>query len=211
MAKLNVPITKTAYLNLKRELSFAEEGFTLLEQKREILVLELIRLLHNVGRVQREVVEKLERAFAALRRAMLEMGAFALKKQALHAVYNHEIQIEEHRLMGINMPTTRGRHEEFQPKFSLAEGSAATDEVMRCFLDALKSIDALAQIQASVVRLARETKKTQRRVNALEKIFLPNFRETIDYIASTLEEREREALFVMKMVKERLSSDKTAR
>ena len=40
MAKLNIAPTKSNYLATKRQLAFAEEGYDLLEQKRQILILE---------------------------------------------------------------------------------------------------------------------------------------------------------------------------
>ncbi len=45
MAKLNVAPTKSSYLVLKRQLAFAEEGYDLLEQKRQILIFELMSRL----------------------------------------------------------------------------------------------------------------------------------------------------------------------
>ena len=64
----------------------------------------------------------------------------------------------------------------------------------------------MAELQNAVMRLARELRKTQRRCNALSKIFIPSYRETIDYISGTLEERERESLTILKMVRDRIGS-----
>ena len=55
MARLNIAPTKSNQLNLKRDLAMATEGFALLEQKREILVMELMRLLNQVKQVQGEL------------------------------------------------------------------------------------------------------------------------------------------------------------
>ena len=52
MARLNIAPTKSNQLNLTRDLAMATEGFALLEQKREILVMELMRLLNQVKQVQ---------------------------------------------------------------------------------------------------------------------------------------------------------------
>jgi len=56
------------------------------------------------------------------------------------------------------------------------------------------------------VRLAREIQKTIRRVNALEKIFIPDYQETLKYIQDSLEESDREAFFVLKLIKGRLEA-----
>ena len=52
---------------------------------------------------------------------------------------------------------------------------------------------------------ARELRKTQRRCNALSKIFLPTLQETIRYITNALEERERESFVILKMIRDSLA------
>ena len=56
----------------------------------------------------------------------------------------------------------------------------------------------------NVYRLAAEIHKTQRRVNALENIFIPEYEESVRYISTALEESEREEFFRRKMVKKKL-------
>jgi V/A-type H+-transporting ATPase subunit D len=64
----------------------------------------------------------------------------------------------------------------------------------------------LAELKVSVMRLAGEVKKTIRKVNALEKIAIPNLRDTVSFIENSLEEYERDMLTLMRIVKERLES-----
>jgi V/A-type H+-transporting ATPase subunit D len=59
----------------------------------------------------------------------------------------------------------------------------------------------LAELETSIWRLAVELRKTQRRVNALQHIFIPNYEETVVFIQSELEEREREEIFRLKRLK----------
>ena len=61
-----------------------------------------------------------------------------------------------------------------------------------------------------MLRLARELRKTQRRCNALSRIFMPEYEATIDYIAASLEEREREAFVNLRMIKQRQESEAEA-
>ena len=61
----------------------------------------------------------------------------------------------------------------------------------------------MASIRTIVWRLAEEVKKTQRRVNSLDKMVIPQTRETMKYIENSLEEKERENVFVLKALKRR--------
>ena len=80
MAKLNVAPTKSNFLSLKRQLAFAEEGYDLLEQKRQILIFEIMSRLNRVRDARTEASEALRRAFDALREAQLDTGSLALDR-----------------------------------------------------------------------------------------------------------------------------------
>ena len=54
-----------------------------------------------------------------------------------------------------------------------------------------------------ILVLSRELKKVQRKVNALEKIFIPQNDEARKYISDRLEEMEREEIFVKKLIKQK--------
>jgi V/A-type H+/Na+-transporting ATPase subunit D len=92
-------------------------------------------------------------------------------------------------------------------QFGIGGTSAQTDTAMRRFIEVLPLLAELAELENSVIRLARELRKTQRRCNALSKVFIPDYSETIDYILSNLEERERESFIIQKMIKDRLARE----
>ena len=48
MARVNLPPTKSNLRKIKDELTFAYEGFDLLEQKREILVIEIVNQINKI-------------------------------------------------------------------------------------------------------------------------------------------------------------------
>ena len=85
--------------------------------------------------------------------------------------------------------------------YSSLDSFADSDKVMVEFFNLLKLLTDLASIRTIVWRLANEVRKTQRRVNALDKMVIPQTRETKVYIESVLEERERENVFVLKALK----------
>lgn len=204
MAKLNVAPTKSNLLSLKRQLVFAEEGYDLLEQKRRILTFELMSRLARAQEVEREVAELLRRAYAALREATLDAGSENLDRAALGVGLEPELDLSGQHLMGMRIPRLTAHLPAAVAPFGVGGTSASTDVAVLRFGALLPKLAELAELQNAVLRLARELRKTQRRCNALSKIFIPTYRQTIVYIAGTLEERERESLTILKMIRDRL-------
>ena len=203
MAKLNVPPTRSSLLEISRNLEFTREGSELLEQKRQILVIELMSRIDAARELQEQVDKKMAEAYKELRRAALRAGSDALARTALAVALQHRLKLESRPLMGIRIPIVETHIEKPGLEMGMADSPAATDDVLKKFTEALEVIGQLAEVQTVVFRVARELKKTQRRVNALEKIFLPDYEETLAYIVDTLEERERESFIMMKMLKGR--------
>lgn len=206
MPKLNIAPTKSNLLSLKRQLTFAEEGYDLLEQKRQILIFELMSRLARAEEVERAVTEQLQLAHAALREATLDGGSDNLARAALGVKPGGEITLTGQHLMGLKIPRVAVQIPPAGVPFGVAGTPASTDVAMRRFVGLLPLLAELVELQNTVLRLARELRKTQRRCNALSKIFIPSYRETLAYIASSLEERERESLTILKLIRDRLAS-----
>jgi V/A-type H+-transporting ATPase subunit D len=207
--KLNVPPTRSSALDIARDLAFAEEGHDLLEQKRQILVLELMQYVEAAKREQAEADERLARAHAALREAAARIGSQAMARDGMAVPITKSVQVGENRVMGLSVPRVTAEQVEPAPSFSFAGGTLKADEAMVGFSQALEAIARLAQTQNAVFRLARELRKTQRRVNALSQVFIPDHRETLAYIDATLEERERDAFVIKRIIRDRLRRDQS--
>lgn len=205
MARLNIAPTKSNLLSLKQQLVFAEEGYDLLEQKRQILIFELMGRLTRAQQAEQEVAGLLRAAFAALRVATLESGSHNLERAALGVPRSHELILSGQHLMGMRIPKITAKISPAGAPFGVGGTSAGTDVAMLRFVELLPRLAELAELQNAVRRLSRELRKTQRRCNALSKIFIPTFRQTITYIGSTLEERERESLMILKLIRNRLA------
>jgi V/A-type H+-transporting ATPase subunit D len=205
MARLNIAPTKSNYLSMKRQLVFAEEGYDLLEQKRQILIFELMSRLGRVREVERKIAESLRRAHAAFREATLDIGSAALDRISLGAKQDSDLRLAGQHLMGLTIPHVMFRAGPPGIPFGVGGTSANTDVARHRFVELLPLLAELAELQNAVMQLARELRKTQRRCNALSKIFIPSYRETLTYISGTLEERERESLTILKIVRDRLA------
>ena len=208
MAKYDIPPTKSSLFAVKDQLSIAREGFELLEQKREILVTELMRMVEEVKLLEREMDKRLESAYGTLKRMFLGVGRQTAKEISTGIRFEYEVREKQGKLMGIPLPTLDFAMPKMDLKYSFMSTYSSCDKTMIEFFELLKLIARMAEIRTMVWRLAKEVRKTQRRVNALEKIVIPDVLETKNFIEGVLEEREREVFFVQKILKSRLLGER---
>lgn len=205
MALLDVPATKSALLALRRQLSFALEGYSLLDQKRELLLLEQSSRATLAARARGAASASLATAFSALREAQLSCGTRAVDRAALAPRCDHRVEVRCRKVMGLEVVEADATIEEPGARFGFLGTPAAADAAARAFAQALPLLADLAAQEASLARVARELQKTLRRCNALSKKVIPDCRQTIAFLAAALEERERESFVVLKRVRDRLA------
>ena len=204
----NLAPTKTNLLKIKDELKFARLGYDLLDQKRNILVLELLHIVDQSVEIQDQVEKALNRAYRTLEEAVLKMGKLKLTTLASAVNIESEIKITQRRVMGVQLPVVETGFKEHPPYYSPMGTSFRIDSSLINFKEALAVMGRLAELKISITRLARELRKTICKVNALEKIAIPDLDESVSYIQNRLEETERDMFVLMKMVKTRLENKK---
>ncbi len=201
MERLRVSATKSNLIRIKDELQFAREGKDLLSQKREVLVMEMLRLQDDVYKAREELEDLLRRAYDAFASAAMLEGFEALERIALAVPPSREVSVQERSVMGVVIPVVESPPVPRHPTYGLAKGSIETDRAVNLFLDVREKILEVAETETAIYRLAVETRKTIRRERALENLFIPQYRETVKYIEENLEEKERESFYQLKMVK----------
>lgn len=202
MPKLKVAPTRSNLLKTKESLKLAEEGYELLDQKREVLLMELMQIVHQLRDLEAQVIEKSAAAFAALESANLSMGEESLQWAALSVLREKSISLLHRSVMGtpiVNIELQKDPLYGFQA--SLEGTGPAIDNARRKFEELLEVIVQWSEVEVSVWRLVTEIRKTQRRVNALENIFIPDYKHTIKAIDEVLEESDREEFIRKKKVK----------
>lgn len=204
MPQLKVPPTKTNLLRAKESLRLAKEGYDLLNEKREVLLMELMGIVHDLKRTREEAEHKLREAYSALETALVTMGEEDTHRVISTSQRQIELQVVERSIMGVAIPTVTFNASDRAQEILLGETTSAFDQTREKFEELLPILVRWAQIEISVFRLATEIKKMQRRVKALENTFIPDYENTILTIEKILEEVEREEFFRKKMVKRRL-------
>jgi len=210
MPRINIPPTRSNLIRVKQDLQFAREGYEILDRKREVLTTELIRLAHDASVLQEGMWALQDKAYHALEKAKLSQGQEHVEWAALAAHKTVDVQLKFRGIMGVAIPVIEASGEPPEMSYSLGDTSVTLDEASAAFREVLIRIPELSRLMTAVFRLAGELRKTQRRVNALQNIFIPEYEETVSFIISTLEEREREETFRLKLLKTRQTRAKQA-
>ena len=207
MAREQIAPTKSNLLRIKERLATAEEGYDLLEQKREILVMELMQKIEQVKLLEKDMDACIETAYPALKRMLLVMGREKAEKLSRGIKYRFELEEKLVSCAGMKLPGLEVRLPEAELKYSPANSFAECDETVLEFFKLLRVLTELAAVRTIAWTLAREVRKTQRRVNALEKMVIPTARDTKTYIEAALEERERDSFFTSKLLKRKANRE----
>ena len=85
MSVNRVAPTKSNLLKISGNLAAIREGYDLLEQKREILVVELLGLIDRTAHAQENLERQLEQAYLALEEAAVRVGRRRLSQLAAGA------------------------------------------------------------------------------------------------------------------------------
>ncbi len=192
-----------ALLATRAHLSLAREGQALLEQKRDALLREVYREVGDVEADRGELDTAAAAAAAALTESQVGYGWEAVEAAAAVAG-RRSVRVTPSTVMGVPVPIVtqgaggsavgrRGR--------SVEAGGPAVELAAERFEAELAVAVRLATTEARLRRLAREIRRTSRRVNALRFRLVPALEAEVRALAFTLEEREREDRFRLRRVK----------
>jgi len=206
MSEIEFKPTRMELLAFKRRLKLAQRGLELLREKQDALIMEFFVTIQKYKKVRESIFPLLSDAYSTLANAEVEMGVLKLERIAegiFDAVY---VDIKTRNIMGVPVPVIEAKFKPIVRPYSLTDTSVYLETVSEKFSQLLPLVIQLAEIGATLTRLAEEIKKIRRRVNALENIIIPKLNAIINYIELYLEEREREDIFRFKRIKKRLAS-----
>ncbi len=195
------PPTRAVLLEARRSLATAREGYDLLDRKRQALINDALETLANSEDASRGLDEQFAAAYAALARARMAAGVEGVEWTALSTARRARVDITERSVMGVAVPTIRPEVPGFGLLYSLGDTTAGVDAAVERFRALFGLVCRAAELETAVWRLAREIRRTQRRVNALKNIIIPRYETIVAEVERVLEEREREDFYRAKAVK----------
>ena len=196
---LRVPPTKSALLMLRRQVDFLEEGYNLLDRKRELLTRLVYERLSRYRELRRSVEKALKEAYDWLGITHMRMGTRMLQQAGLALNPALSVKILPRSNLGVQYPSVSVERLPLQP-VSLLWSDSSFDEARNRLADVAAMMAELGESEMALRRVVQEQRKTQKRVNALKYNVIPRYRETIRHIEAALEEEERNTLFQIKVL-----------
>jgi len=198
MADNTVP-TKGNLLTTKKSLELSRVGYELLDRKRNILIREMMMLMDRATDIQDAIDSTYNAAYQSLQRANIMLGI--CDEISKTVPIDNNLAIDFRSVMGVEIPMVTLKETPPSLHYGINTTNASLDEAYLSF-NRVKSLTAkLAEVENSVYRLADAIIKTQKRANALKNIMIPRFKETVKFITSALEEKDREEFSRLKVIK----------
>ncbi|WP_022846489.1 MULTISPECIES: V-type ATP synthase subunit D [unclassified Desulfurobacterium] len=195
--------SKTELLELKKDLKVMEEGKDILQHKRNVLIKEILKHLDRVEKARQELNIYVQKAYGMLKKAYMEEGKEAVKDEVEVTSLQGTVEAVEKSFIGIPVPSIKYQLNLEKFPIDAVSESIFVDLARTAFIDAVKKVMELSEMEIKAWKLAEELKKTVIRVNAVEKYYIPMYKKAIREIEAALEEQELEFLSTIKKLKER--------
>ena len=184
--------TRSAYLELKDERRQIREGYEFLDEKRLLLAAELLRRLREYEALRQDLGVIWAEARAALAGACGRHGLEGLDVLPAAPVTETQWTSEERRFLGVMLIDGSADLVRGDPDRTAVNPSPESRECADAFFRLAGRLGELALAEASLIRLARDYTRTERRARALENVLLPELQDALHFMDEQLEAMDQE-------------------
>jgi V/A-type H+-transporting ATPase subunit D len=198
----NISPTRINLIQTRKTLNLAESGREVLERKRDILLRELRNSIYEAERAREEMGIALLKAYQSLTEANIGRGSEIIANVAQGSNAKAFFSIDSKSIMGVSVPSVKFKAQaEVKPDYGFGSTNVELDKSFMQFANVLSLIADLARAEGASFQIANDVKRTQRRVNALNHVLIPRYRNIVKRIEQVLEEKDREEFVRTKIIK----------
>ncbi len=205
MIPINVKPTRSELISIKKRVKLVETGHKLLKKKRDGLILEFFDLLKDVKTLRKDLNEKYIEANKAMLEAIALDGIAEVRSMALILRERPSVELEVKNVMGVSVPSIRSKNAAADRGYGIISSSVRMERMAKAYDELLVNIINAAEKETKLRKLLVEIEKTKRRVNSLEYSVMPRLKAQAAFISFSLEELERENIFRMKRIKQKIA------
>jgi V/A-type H+-transporting ATPase subunit D len=205
----NVAATKIELLKYKRSSQVAIMVQKILDDKRKVLLKNIEEMITEANKARGGIWEPLQDVYKSVNDAYLSLGTSTVDSVAQTTPAVMEVDTKIKRIVDVSIPTLNVTEKDTKSMpYGFADTNSSIDRAAKQIKALLPKICKAAEYENSIFALAKALEKTQKLLNALENVIIPQYRLRIRFILSTLEEREREEFARLKKVKAAMEKKK---
>ncbi len=198
---LDIKPTRSELLKLKKQISLAKSGHSLLKKKRDGLIMEFFELLKKAKSVRADLILLYKDALEKINLARVVHNDVRLRSLAFALAQLPVVDVQSRNIMGVRVPKIEREKISHKEQVGILGSTPIIDQAARAYENVVEQVIKAAEAETAMKRMLREIEKTKRRVNALEFSRIPAMQESRKFIQLRLEEMERENVFRLKRIK----------
>jgi len=198
------PATKTELVRMKKEIAISKEGLELLERKRDILMAEGLQLLKTAKQLRSQVTQRWALIDKNWQQAVEHQSPVSLKKLAEALPAMAPLEGGYRGWMSVKLANFSCKAPKLNFLGAVSELDLHTEQVRGALAKLLPELIELMNTETNIRRIAVALKQSHRQVNALTQVVIPELEYEKVHIEQRLEEKEREAIFQVKLLKARM-------
>lgn len=208
MSAESVSPTRINLIQTKKTLNLAQSGREVLERKRDILLREIRKSIFDAEKSRTELLEALAKAYQSLKEASMAKGSETIANTSLGSSRKADYQIDSRSIMGVAVPSVSFKTDQNKkPDYGFASTNVELDKAFKQFSRVVELLADVAMAEGITFQIANDVRRTQRRVNALNYVLIPRYRNTAKWIELVLEEKEREEFVRTKRIKRMIKGE----
>jgi len=205
----NVSATKIELLKYKKSTQVATMVQKILDDKRKVLLKNIEEMIVEASKARGGIWDPLQDIYKSVNEAYLSLGTGTVDSVAESAPAVMQVDVHVRRVVDVTIPalTVTEKDTKLMP-YGFADTNSSIDRAAKQIKELLPQICKAAEYENSIFSLAKALEKTQKLLNALENVIIPQYQQNIRFIGSALEEKEREEFAKLKKVKAKMESRK---
>ena len=198
----NVTATKIELFKYKRSSQVATMVQGILDDKRKVLLKNIEEMIAEAQKTRGGIWEPLQDIYKSVNESYLSLGVATVDSVAQSTPGVMEVESDVKRVVDVTIPVLSVTEKDTKSiPYGFADTNASIDRGAKLIKDLLPKICKAAEYENSIFSLAKALEKTQKLLNALENVIIPQYKQRVRFILATLEEREREEIARLKKVK----------
>lgn len=198
----NVAATKIELLKYKRSSQVAGMVQKILDDKRKVLLKNIEEMIEEASKARGGIWDPLDDIYKSVNEAYLRLGTGTVDSVAQSTPAVMEVDMNVRRVVDVKIPALKVTERDTKSMpYGFADTNSSIDRASKQIKTLLPRICKAAEYENSIFSLAKALEKTQKLLNALENVIIPQYHQRIKFILATLEEREREEFAKLKKVK----------